>query len=171
MTSGKGLIRSKNRRGTLSGKLTRAEASTQRSAEPAVCEGCGAVWSRRTWRRGRPMTHVFLQSATWRTCPACRQATRQEYVGRVLVRGAYVAANEDTIRRRIANVATRAGKQQTQRRLVSVERADSGLEILTTSQKLAHRIAHELKKAFRGRVQYAWSDDGSLFATWQRESL
>jgi hypothetical protein len=40
---------------------------------------------------------------------------------------------------------------------------------LTTSQKLAHRIVHELKKAFRGRATYAWSDDGTLFATWQRE--
>jgi hypothetical protein len=37
--------------------------------------------------------------------------------------------------------------------------------VLTTSQKLAHRLAHELKKAFGGGVTYAWSDDGSLFAT------
>jgi hypothetical protein len=44
------------------------------------------------------------------------------------------------------------------------------LEVLTTSQKLAHRIVHELRKAFRGRARYAWSADGSLLATWERES-
>jgi hypothetical protein len=38
--------------------------------------------------------------------------------------------------------------------------------VLTTSQKLAHRLAHELKKALGGRVAYNWSDDGTLFATW-----
>lgn len=45
-------------------------------------------------------------------------------------------------------------------------------EVLTTSQKLAHRIVHELKKAFRGQAGYAWSDrDGSLLATWQRDDV
>jgi len=45
-------------------------------------------------------------------------------------------------------------------------KSDGGdtLEVLTTSQKLAHRIAHELKKAFRARTSYNWSDDGTLFA-------
>jgi hypothetical protein len=36
--------------------------------------------------------------------------------------------------------------------------------VLTTSQKLAHRIAHELKNVFGGRTAYNWSDDGTLFA-------
>jgi len=34
---------------------------------------------------------------------------------------------------------------------------------------LQHRIARELKKAFRGRTAYKWSDDGSLFAVWERD--
>jgi len=33
------------------------------------------------------------------------------------------------------------------------------LEVLTTSQKLAHRIAREVAKAFRGKAGYSWSDD------------
>lgn len=45
-------------------------------------------------------------------------------------------------------------------------------EVLTASQKVAHRIVHELKKAFRGRTSYRWSDrDGSLLATWQRDDV
>jgi 16S rRNA U516 pseudouridylate synthase RsuA-like enzyme len=54
--------------------------------------------------------------------------------------------------------------------VVSLEADAEGLEVLTTSQKLAHRIVHELRKVFRGRATYAWSDrDGSLYATWRRE--
>jgi hypothetical protein len=42
------------------------------------------------------------------------------------------------------------------------------MEVLTTSQKLAHRLAHELEKAFGGRTHYAWSDrDGRLVANWR----
>jgi hypothetical protein len=43
--------------------------------------------------------------------------------------------------------------------------------VLTTSQKLAHRIARELQKAFGGRARYTWSDqDGALTAIWQGET-
>ena len=85
--------------------------------------------------------------------------------------GAYAAANEDAIRKRIRNVSSRARFTQPQRRVVSVARSGPVLEGVTTSQKLAHRIVHELRKAFRGRATYAWSaDDGSLLATWERQA-
>jgi hypothetical protein len=42
------------------------------------------------------------------------------------------------------------------------------LEVLATSQKLAHRVAPEVEKAMGGKTTHKWSDhDGSLFATWQ----
>lgn len=45
----------------------------------------------------------------------------------------------------------------------TISRDGTTLEMLTTSQKFAHRIAHELKKAFGGKTSYAWSDrDGPL---------
>ena len=76
-------------------------------------------------------------------------------------------ADEDGIRRRIRNVAARAAFTQPERQVVSVESRGKVLDVLTTSQKLAHRIAHELKKAFGGRTSYVWSDDRTLLATWQ----
>jgi hypothetical protein len=86
----------------------------------------------------------------------------------VLLKGDFVAKNEAAIRRRIANVEGRAGHTQPMRRVVSVDWTGDTLEVLTTSQKLAHRIVNELKKAFGGEATYAWADrDGSLFATWK----
>jgi NMD protein affecting ribosome stability and mRNA decay len=169
-TKGKGLVRSLNRRGVRSEKKPRTAAKSEPRTEPAVCERCGAVFSRRTWRRDHPVTHALLARAAWATCPACRQADRGEGFGRVLLRGAYLAANEAAIRRRIENVSARAGFTQPERRIVSIAPDGDGLELITTSQELAHRIVNELKKAFGGRASYAWSDrDGSLFATWRRD--
>lgn len=167
----KGLMRSNVRRGVSSGKTTPVDAAQgRRRPEPTVCEACGALFTRRTWRNDRPMTDALLARAKWTTCPACKQAGSREYFGRVLIRGAFVDGNESLIRQRVENVAARAGHTQPMRRLVSIERDGEGLEVLTTSQKLAHRIAHELKKVFRGRATYFWSDrDGSLLATWRRE--
>jgi NMD protein affecting ribosome stability and mRNA decay len=167
---GKGLIRSANRSAVDSGKLSGAARAAPRRLDPVVCERCGAVWSRRTWRNDRAVTTALLSRAQWKLCPACQQADAGSAFGRVLLRGAYVRANEDAIRQRIGNVAARAQHTQPQRRVISIGGDREGLEVLTTSQKLAHRIVHELKKAFRGRASYAWSDrDGALLATWRRD--
>jgi len=169
MSRGKSVVRSGNRRGTAAHKLTPAERQTRRLQEPTVCRHCGAVFSRRVWRRDRVVTHALLARAAWTVCPACKQAGRGEYWGRVVVKGEYAKAQEEAIRRRIANIDARARVTQPQRRVISAERDGSILEVLTTSQKLAHRIVHELKKSFRGRASYKWSDDGSLFAVWERD--
>ena len=60
------------------------------------------------------------------------------------------AIDEDAVRRRIANVAARARATQPQRRVVDIARRNGALEVLTSSQKLAHRVARELEKAFGG---------------------
>ena len=108
---------------------------------------------------------ITRRLAHWPRLPACQQ-TGREYFGRVLIPDAAVA-DEDGIRRRAQNVAARAAFTQPERQVVSVERRGKVLEVLTTSQKLAHRIAHELKKAFGGRTSYVWSADRTLLATWQ----
>ena len=168
LVRGKGIVRSLNRASVDAGKSRPVEARTGHLPEPSVCESCGAIFWRRAWRARRPVTGALLARARWTTCPGCAQSQEATGFGRVLVRGDYAAAHDADIRRRIANVVARAGSSQPTRQLSSVERSGDALEIITTSQKLAHRIAHELKKAFRGRVSYAWSDDGTLFATWER---
>jgi hypothetical protein len=168
MAKGKGLIRAANRSDVMSRKRAPAER-TGRLAEPVVCKRCGALFSARVWRRPQRVSAELLERARWGQCPACKQTGGGEYWGRVLVRGGFALANERVIRQRIRNVVTRAQFTQPERRLVSAERDNAALEVLTTSQKLAHRIVRELKKAFRGRTTYKWSDDGSLFAVWERD--
>ncbi len=69
---------------------------------------------------------------------------------------------------RIAHVERRAEFTQPERRIVASNWDGATREVLTTSQKLAHRIARELQKAFGGRARYTWSDqDGALTAIWQ----
>jgi NMD protein affecting ribosome stability and mRNA decay len=165
---GKGLIRSLDRKAVRSKKTHAAEAARGRLREPSVCRRCGAVFARRVWQPARKATGALLARAHWTTCPACEQADAATGFGRVIVRGPYAERHENALRRRIANVARRASSNQPERRISAVERRDGVLEVVTTSQKLAHRIVHELTKAFRGRARYAWSDDGTLLATWER---
>ncbi|HUO06271.1 MAG TPA: hypothetical protein VMU16_13825 [Candidatus Binataceae bacterium] len=168
--SRKGLIRSLNRRGSSSDKSPPVAKKLAPPKEPTVCDRCGAVYTRKTWRQSHRITGDFLKAVNWGVCPACQQARDTEYYGRLILKGAGdIPANTlDAIRRRINNVAARASYTQPERRVVSVDAARGDIEVLTTSQKLAHRIAHEIVKAFGGSAKYTWShDDRSLFATWR----
>ncbi len=167
----KALIRSLNRRGTRSNMSPLVAQKGRAPEDPSVCDVCGSVYTARTWRRDRPLPAKLINAAAWTICPACKQAKSGEYFGRVLVRGSGALSNLDAIRSRIANVERRAEFTQPERRIVSSKWDGATLEVLTTSQKLAHRIARELQKAFGGRARYTWSDqDGALTAIWQQEA-
>jgi NMD protein affecting ribosome stability and mRNA decay len=137
-------------------------------AERTLCDGCGAVFAHKTWRRSPARTMAALADGpSWGRCPACRQRATGA-AGTVLLLGSSVRLAERELRRRIANVGRRARFTQPERRLVGIRRVPDGLEVLTTSQELAHRIAREVEKAFGGRARYAWSDgDGHLLARWE----
>jgi NMD protein affecting ribosome stability and mRNA decay len=136
-------------------------------ADPTACERCGAVFTRKTWRRRRVDPDLFARAA-WDVCPACRQEAGGRFFGRVMVEGGLDAATLREVERRIRSVAARAGFTQPERRVIDVRAGVDALEVRTTSQKLAHRLARELEKAFGGRTRYAWSDrDGRLVATWK----
>jgi len=165
----KGLIRSLNRKNVRDTKRPQVERKAGQPHEPTVCARCGAVFLHRTWRHNHKLTEEMLENRQWGFCPACVQASRQEGQGKLIVRGSGLAGKLGLIRSRIENVAARAMATQPERRIVSLDTVESNngrtLEVLTTSQKLAHRIAHELKKLFGGRTSYNWSDDGTLLAT------
>jgi hypothetical protein len=135
--------------------------------EPALCRECGAVYARKTWRRSEQRRlGAYLCGSARVLCPACLQVGEGRAYGRVLLLGSWLADHEAEVRRRISTVEARARYTQPERRLLTIARRDGGLEVTTTSQKLAHRVARELEKAFGGRAAYAWSDrDGALMAT------
>jgi len=137
------------------------------SGGPLRCERCEAVYENKTWRaRGRG-GNAEPADVTWTLCPACSQQAEGEFFGRVSIPARLPEDLEQAVRRRVWNVERRARHTQPERRLVGVERTRQGLEILTTSQKLAHRIARELEKAFGGRARYTWADrERELDATW-----
>jgi NMD protein affecting ribosome stability and mRNA decay len=160
----KALIRSLNRRGSQSDK-TPPVARKQKFSDPSICDRCGAVYTGKTWRRGRRMTGAAMDKAKWVTCPGCAQAASGEYHGRVLIEVSD-GVDRDTISARITNVERRALITQPERRIVSANWNGKTLEVLTTSQKLAHRIAREVEKVFGGVLHFSWSDDdGTLLVT------
>ena len=163
----RGLIRSLNRKAVRDDKAPQVTRKTPAPHEPTICARCGAVFARKSWRHDHTLSDEQMERGRWGFCPACEQVSRQEGQGRLIIRGV-VPDRRDEVRRRLENAAKRAMKTQPERRIVSIEMADDGdaIEVIATSQKLTHRLAHEVKKLLRGRVSYSWSDDGTLYAAW-----
>jgi len=162
---GKGLIRSMDRRGSRSDMSPPVTRKVQ-FRDPSICDRCGAVYSAKTWRRGRSLSAELADRAAWVHCPGCAQAESGEYHGRVLIElPERAAASASDISHRIKNVESRAGYTQPERKVLSSTWNGNELEVLTTSQKLAHRIAREVAKAFGGKPRFSWDDeDGTLLA-------
>jgi hypothetical protein len=83
-TSGKGLIRSMDRRGSRSDMSPPVTRKLQ-FRDPSICDRCGAVYSARTWRRPRRLAEGLTERATWVHCPGCAQAEAGEHHGRVMI--------------------------------------------------------------------------------------
>jgi len=159
----KGVVRSLDRRGSRSDKSPPV-AQKQKFNDPSICDRCGAVYSGKSWRRGPRLAREVIDKAPWVTCPGCAQAAAGEYHGRVLI-AVGDSVHVEAVSARISNVEQRAQFTQPERRIVSTNWDGKTLEVLTTSQKLAHRFAREIEKAFGGRAHFSWSDDdGSLLA-------
>lgn len=167
---GKRLVRAMARAGSKSDHGPRVAHEPPAARDRTSCH-CGAVFVRKTWRRSaRRLREAARRGPISGVCPACRQAAEGRAFGRVVLEGAFVAAHAGELTRRIRNVAARAMFTQPQRRLIGIVTRGSRMEVLTTSQKLAHRLAREIEKAFHGVVVYRWSDrDGGLLATWRRD--
>ncbi len=113
----KALIRSMSRRGSQSDKTPPA-ARKQQFGDPSICDRCGAVYSKKTWRRGHRLTSEIIDRAKWVTFPGCKQTASGEYHGRVLIKLGGETRREG-VSARIANVERRAQITQPERQIVS----------------------------------------------------
>jgi hypothetical protein len=155
------------RRGTEDGRVRPIDRAAGAPAEKTRCGRCGAAYERKRWAPVASGETAAPEGFLAGVCPACRQVEAGQYFGRVTLRGPMAPALEEAVLKRIRNVARRAAGRQPERRLVSIERGGADIEVLTTSQKLAHRILRSLLAAFGGEAAYAWSDDdGELHALW-----
>ena len=167
---GKDLVRALARAGSVSDHSPAVARKGPTIPDQTVCEGCGSVFARKTWRRSARRRQVAAAHGGVRgTCPACRHCRRpclRARPARGLVRGgARGRIDAAHPQRRGPGRVHAAGAP-----LVDVVTRGSTLEVSTTSQKLAHRLARELAKAFHGTVAYHWSDrDGRLLAVWRRD--
>lgn len=143
--------------------------------EPALCACCGAVYANRRWTTA-DAGRGTVEPEHWRpagitTCPACEKAHGGVPGGYVYLEGAFLAAHRDEIERLLSNEAERTAQDNPLARIMLWKENGNGkLTLSTTTEHLAQRLGHALKKGFDGEVIYDFSHENKLArVTWRRD--
>lgn len=147
----------------------------QARKEPTVCTDCGAVYVNRRWSAAVSLAaykkHKYFRPAHPTVCPACKQKRTGEPRGFVFVDGAFSVVHQEEIKQLLRNEAERAAEDNPMARILDwKEGEEHQLTVSTTTEHLAQRLGHVLKKTFGGSVQYDFSHENKLArVNWRRE--
>ncbi len=135
------------------------------------CHGCGALYHNKRWSLNTLVTPVAkAQEGKVVFCPACQKIHDGFARGFVSLEGTFVSAHRDEILHLIRNKERRAIYHNPLERIIEITNKAHGMEVTTTTEKLAQRIGAILKKAYKGELTYKWSDGVKLArVAWHRD--
>ena len=148
---------------------------TRAISEPAVCEVCGASYSKRRWKAANAGS-LNERPKDWRppkliVCPACKQKRSGEPRGFVHLDGDFFQRHAEEIKQLLINEAQKAAEDNPLARIMEWQRGEGHkLTVTTTTEHLAQRLGDALVSAYRGKVHYDFSHENKLArVSWQRE--
>ena len=138
-----------------------------------VCQACGAVFIRRRWvAAGTPNARLTARSGpvVRATCEACRMVAEGTWRGELRVSGEFFATHHEDIEHLLRNEVARSLADNPLARIVKwTPSGPSGLTVTTTTEHLAKRLGHALRKAFDGTVHYEFSHENKFaHVSWKR---
>jgi NMD protein affecting ribosome stability and mRNA decay len=133
-------------------------------ADPTACSDCGAVY-----HRGRWVWMAAPADAAQTKCPACRRRADDYPAGIVTLSGDFAREHADEIRGLIAHVEEREKKEHPLKRIMAIERDGDALVVKTTNARLARGIGEALEHAYKGDLDYRFTEaENVLRVDWKR---
>jgi hypothetical protein len=134
--------------------------------DPTSCPTCGAMYraGRWTWRAAPADAHRT-------TCPACRRIADDFPAGIVTLSGAFSAKHAEEIRGLVRNIEEREKQEHPLKRVMAIREEPDGIVVTTTDARLARGIGEAVEHAYRGKLDYRFSEaENVLRVDWRRES-
>ncbi len=134
-----------------------------RPNEMGVCKKCGAVYHDKRWYHPDDVPPKLAgkeRSAV--LCVACMKIRDRFAEGYVTLQGDFVKEHREEIINLVRNKETQASHLNPLERIIEIADKNGGMEITTTTEKLAQMIGRMLNKSFNGEVEYKWSSDVKL---------
>lgn len=134
--------------------------------EPTVCPQCGAVYHDGRW-------HWSAQpaGASQELCQACHRINDHYPAGIVTLSGPLVAEHKAEMIRLARNQEEVEKREHPLNRIIDIEEAADKIVINTTDIHLPRRIGEAQKRAWHGKTDFSYDQDGYFVrVNWHRET-
>ena len=148
----------KYRRGGRAGRAEEHEFPKGK-AGLVLCRVCNIVYFKKSWHhnlRRHPNLREDLH-VSFTICPACRTIQNKQYEGRITIKN-IPSASRANLAALIHAFTTRAYQKDPLDRLIQVKETRAGLEVATTENQLATKLAKKICEVFKkGIIRIAYS--------------
>jgi len=141
--------------------------------EPLRCKDCGLIYWNKRWYQEEEAKRLYGEKKIQGEikCPACRKRADNVPMGLVTLEGSFLRDHSDEIFNLIRNEEKKVMHHNPLDRIVHVKKTKKGIEITTTTERLAQRLGKAVHRAYSGEIHYSFSD-GVKFARvqWSRDN-
>jgi hypothetical protein len=141
---------------------------------PVRCTKCGSVYTSGHWisknaAAGRPELRKEMVGGS-APCPACVQIENDIVGGYLTLSGTFPMQHRPEIDLLLKHEAHDALEDNPLSRVMRVHESEGTVVIETTTEHLAQRLGHSLKKAYSGEVKYQFSHENKVArVSWHRD--
>jgi hypothetical protein len=122
------------------------------------------------FHRGRWQWGSAPPGATEQLCQACHRIKDKLPAGIVTLSGGFLAAKRVEILQLARHQEAVENKEHPTNRIIEIEEKPDRVVISTTDIHLPRRIGETLKRAFRGKLDFAYEEDGYFVRVgWHRD--
>ena len=127
----------------------------QKLHEGTVCPQCSAVY-----HDGRWQWVALAERAHQELCAACRRINDKFPAGIVTLRGDFAKEHKEEMVRLARHQEEAEKKEHPLNRIINIEEGAQGVVINTTDIHLPRRIGEAVKRAFHGKIEANFEEDG-----------
>jgi NMD protein affecting ribosome stability and mRNA decay len=140
--------------------------------EASICAECRALYQNKRWFYDEKMAARLGSAKQVRevVCPTCRKIKEQYPEGYLTLSGDFFAERKDEVVTLLTNEAERVSRRSVLDRVISMtEEGKNRLEVTTTTEKLAQHLGRAVYRAYKGELDFRWSETNPLVRVyWSR---
>ncbi len=129
--------------------------------EAAVCQECHGVYQGKRWFFDAKLYDQLSGPAKVRqvVCPTCRKIKDRYVEGYLTLSGEFWVQHREEIVKLLEKEAGKVGRRSFADRIIQMlPEADSKLVVETTTEKLAQHLVRTIFKAYKGDLNFRWSE-------------
>lgn len=114
------------------------------------CKNCNSVYYKKSWHHNLRNYKKLKEDLkiVFSLCPACKMIKNNQFEGRLVVENIPVKIY-DSLAHLIENFCRRAFQKDPLDRLIKIKKAKNSLEITTTENQLAVKLAKKIREVFK----------------------